>query len=390
MADAFIIMQIGNADLDRVCADCIVPAIEACGLSAKRVDKHNKGGLLKSEIIGFIEAAQIIVADLTNERPNCYLEVVYAMGLDKFQNLVLTAKEDHYLESPNHNPGGPKIHFDLSGYDILFWRPEQLNAFRVELEKRIRRRLAVLEPAGGVPEDPWDSDWISAHQTHASAGLKKLPLPGYMEVRFALEHPKSDWSQKLLDEAVRNSNINTFGWPIAVYLGNRDEFRPRPRAEGIVAEISISDRPSYDYWALRRNGDFYLLHSLFEDNRDRAKLFFDTRIVRVTETFLFCARLYSRLGVDPVTKVAVAIRHGGFKDRILGAANPMRIMMERDIASEDESITETGVALGAIDGHLVELVKQVCAPLFMLFDYTELSDHIYEEIVNAFVQGRTG
>lgn len=110
MADAFVIMQIGNADLDRACAAGIVPAVEACGLSAKRVDKHNKGGLLKSEIIAFIQSADIIIADLTNERPNCYLEVGYAMGIDKFRNLILTAREDHNPDSVDRKAGGPKVH----------------------------------------------------------------------------------------------------------------------------------------------------------------------------------------------------------------------------------------------------------------------------------------
>ncbi len=32
MAQAFIIMQLGNGDLDRVCAEAIVPALKACGL----------------------------------------------------------------------------------------------------------------------------------------------------------------------------------------------------------------------------------------------------------------------------------------------------------------------------------------------------------------------
>ena len=32
MAIGFIIMQIGNPDLDRVCADTIAPALTACGL----------------------------------------------------------------------------------------------------------------------------------------------------------------------------------------------------------------------------------------------------------------------------------------------------------------------------------------------------------------------
>ena len=140
MAIGFIIMQIGDPDLDRACGDVIAPALTPCGLDAKRVDKHNAGGLLKSEIIRFIEDAEIIVADLTNERPNCYLEIGYAMGLDNFRNLILCAREDHNLESKNHRPGGPKIHFDLAGYDVLFWHPDDLPGFRAELEKRIRRR----------------------------------------------------------------------------------------------------------------------------------------------------------------------------------------------------------------------------------------------------------
>ena len=73
MSDGFVIMQIGNAQLDVVYRDVLVPAITTAGLEPKRVDKHNAGGLLKNEIVAFIERAHIIDADLTNERPNCYL-----------------------------------------------------------------------------------------------------------------------------------------------------------------------------------------------------------------------------------------------------------------------------------------------------------------------------
>jgi hypothetical protein len=36
------------------------------------------GRILQSEIANFINKSKIIIADLTNERPNCYLEVGYA------------------------------------------------------------------------------------------------------------------------------------------------------------------------------------------------------------------------------------------------------------------------------------------------------------------------
>jgi hypothetical protein len=144
MEQGFVIMQIGSPELDRVYERVIAPALEACGLRPRRVDRHNRGGLLASEIIAFIEESEILVADLTNERPNCYLEVGYALGVGKFTNLVLTAREDHDPESPRHRPGGTKVHFDLAGYDILFWHPQRLDAFRSELEKRIARRRLLL------------------------------------------------------------------------------------------------------------------------------------------------------------------------------------------------------------------------------------------------------
>ncbi len=388
MADAFIIMQIGNPELDSVCEQAIVPALEACGLDAKRVDKHNQGGLLKSEIIGFIERADVIVADLTNERPNCYLEVGYTMGIDKFRNLILTVREDHYHESPNYKNGGPKIHFDLSGYDILFWHPEKLDEFRQELEKRIKRRRTVLAPAPQQPVTPWDNEWVKSHRDVATPKLQETGKSGFMEVRFSLNHPKPWKTQQELDAAARTSTISTFGWPIGVYLGNRNEYRPRPRADGIVAEIGADDRGTYDYWAIRRNGDYYLLKTIFEDDRDSEKLFFDTRIVRVTEVLLYSARLYSRLEIDPTTVVNIVIRHGGLNGRILGAANTNRMMHERIPCAETEVETEVATQLSRIESELVILVKKLVTPLFTLFDYFELSDQILEEIVNAYVEGR--
>ncbi len=395
MADAFIIMQIGNPELDSVCEQAIVPALGACGLVAKRVDKHNQGGLLKSEIIGFIERAEIIVADLTNERPNRYLEVGYTMGIGKFQNLILTAREDHHYDSQNYKNGGPKIHFDLSGYDILYWLPEKLDEFKQELEKRIKRRRLVLAPSPQQPATPWDKKWIQSHRDIAEPKLQATGSSGFMEVHFSLNQPKPWKNQKELDGAARHSTISTFDWPIGIYLENRDEYRPRPKADGIVAEVhvdatdSYDSKASYDYWTIRRNGDYFLLKTIFEDKKDPQKIFFDMRIVRVTEVLLYCARLYNRLEIDPTTVVNIVIRHGGLKGRILGAANPMRIMLpEGAPCVENEVESEITTQLSKTEGELVRFVKEFATPLFTLFDYFEISDQILEEIVNAYVAGR--
>jgi hypothetical protein len=388
MGTAFIIMQIGNTELEQVYAKAMVPALKACGLDAKRVDKHNQGGLLKSEIIQFIQSSDIILADLTNERPNCYLEIGYAMGIDKFRNLILTVREDHFPESPLFIQGGPKVHFDLGGYDILSWKADELDSFREELEKRIRRRLAIIEPNEEKPVPVWDDEWLIRNREDARAGLAKSNFLGGKEMCFALHPPKPIWGPQELNEAARRSEIKTFGWPLGVYLENRDAFRPRPRADGIVAEIAIEDRSSYDYWAIRRSGDFFSLSSLSEDRRAPAQLFLDTRVIRAAEGLLYCARLYTRLGVDPSSGVQFSLRLTGLKGRTLSAANSLRAfhLLERRCI-EDEMVSEVSTSLQDIEAKIVALVKQLLSPVFLLFDFFELPDRVYDELVNKFVRG---
>lgn len=184
MKQAFTIMQIGNTELDLVYNSAIAPTIIKCGLDPKRVDKHNKGDLLKIEIVNFIKSSDIIVADLTNERPNCYLEVGYTMGLNKLPNLILTAREDHYQDSPNFKKDGPKIHFDLSGYDILFWNPDNLAEFKEKLERRINQRLKVPSNNTTLPSPPY-AEWISGHSEKLINNVLKLWFDNEPELRMA-------------------------------------------------------------------------------------------------------------------------------------------------------------------------------------------------------------
>lgn len=149
----FVIMQIGNEELDKIFNDIFLVVFKEIDpeIKVKRVDKDNEGGILKKEIVEFIKGADLILADLTNERPNCYLEVGIAMGLDisqgfeKFPKIILSAREDHNPHSPNFRPGQPKIHFDLSGYDITFWDPKNLEKFKSDLKDKAQTRLKQIE-----------------------------------------------------------------------------------------------------------------------------------------------------------------------------------------------------------------------------------------------------
>jgi hypothetical protein len=387
MDEAFIIMQIGNAELDQVCDEAIVPAIKAAGLAPRRVDRHNAGDLLKSEIVNFIERAQIIVADVTNERPNCYLEIGYAMGLGKNVHLILTARHDHFHGHPDHVRDGPKVHFDLEGYDILFWDPADRAKFREELTTRIRRRTAIVRRSRTAEPG---AAWLDELRAPAVAGLAALGRTGYMEISATVE-PATQANQRELLAAISEASVHAFGWPIGVVL-DRDEYRPRPTPDGIVAEIAIADTPemgpmgrsSYDFWKLFRDGRFYTLLSLHEDAHTQGVLWFDVRISRVTEAFLLLARLYRRLGASDNDRVVVTVRHTDLAGRKLMAAARDRDIMPRE-STEDTVESTLTVRIGELESRLGELVKTTVDPLFMVFDFFQLGDAVVYELVDRFV-----
>jgi nucleoside 2-deoxyribosyltransferase len=390
MAIGFLIMQIGNAEMDAICEEVFVPALAECGLEAKRVDKHNRGELLKSEIIRFIETADIVIADLTNERQNCYLEIGYAMGIGKFSNLILTCRDDHRADSSAKRLDGPRVHFDLAGYDILFWHTDQASVFKNELVKRIRRRLAILANTPAETEHvSLQNQWLNTQREIALAGLKSMGFGTYMEVRFTLVDERISRKPAELLQVADSAQIRAFGWPIGVVLMNDDEAKPRPTADGITSEIKSEAGllgPSYDYWTLRRDGGFFLLHSLFEDSMNPKAVFFDTRITRVTEAVLYCARLYNRLGIVPSAQVKMSIKHAGLRGRLLLSGNPHRLVHPRSAASGDLIETSQTFSLSEVEARLVDIVKAFTAPIFEIFEFSEFHDDIYTQIVDGFMK----
>jgi hypothetical protein len=230
--------------------------------------------------------------------------------------------------------------------------------------------------------------WFFQEQATAQRLISKVNLTGYMELRANVLHPLSKSQIELLN-AVKLSEIRTFGWPIGITLESREEYRPRPYKDGIKAEISIAegDRSSFDYWAARSNGDFYLLQSLFEDNRKPNQIFFDTRVVRVTESLMFIERLYSKLGVPPEARVGIQITHGGLKGRELSNASPNRHMFSHGSSEENESTSEITTILGTMGETRVDDVRKIVEPMFMLFNFMQFNASVYDDIVRNFERG---
>lgn len=100
----------------------IYETVRRCGFVCERVDESAFAGAIMDRIQDGIRAADFVVADLSDERPNVYLEVGYAWGVGK--PVILVARE------------GTRLHFDLAHHKCLFYK----SAYRLsqDLERQIR------------------------------------------------------------------------------------------------------------------------------------------------------------------------------------------------------------------------------------------------------------
>jgi SIR2-like domain len=240
----------------------------------------------------------------------------------------------------------------------------------------------------------WSGNWIESDRIASLKGLSQMQLPGRMEIRFSLQQGVAPVDQDKLLAAVKGAQIHTFGWPIAVIP---EMVQPQVTTDSIKLELAQTNfGRTYDYWHLRQNGDFYQLEELFEDSqfstttRPGTALFFNTRIVRVTEALLFAARLYTRLGVPDSTAIKFGVRHGGLKGRLL-IAHPNsqhHFLWPSGPATEDEKTTEVDTNIACLLTDTAISVKALLAPLFILFNLFKLEDSVYDKIVSAFIAGR--
>jgi nucleoside 2-deoxyribosyltransferase len=101
------------------------PTLEKFKYSVVRIDKVQDSGRIAEQILNQIARSEIVLADLTGERPNCYYEAGYAHALGK--EIILTVKR------------GGKVHFDLASNRFILWGTEE------ESRKELTKRLEAIQ-----------------------------------------------------------------------------------------------------------------------------------------------------------------------------------------------------------------------------------------------------
>jgi hypothetical protein len=275
-------------------------------------------------------------------------------------------------------------------YQIL----ARILATRLDWYKALEGQEVAPPPTAKIRQ--LDSDWLTRHSQAAIERLLSSGLPGFMEVFHFCMDSFPQKSQPELLVVAKQAQAPRSGWPIGLVLDNPEE-RPRPTNDGILAivtrEASLAPGRRFDYWSLNKRGDFYTLRSLSEDNLDEDRvhkaIYSGFRIVQATEALVHCANLYKAFGVDPNARIELRVRYGGLRERTLreGPYHPQG-PTRKNLHEGEVSVPPMTFRLGAVEGEIVDLVKKLCAPLFIIFDFAEFGDEIYQQIVTDFLKGK--
>jgi len=392
MKKAFMIMQIGNPELDDMYESIYRSIAQECGLRIFRVDKDNEGDLIKKTIDKYIEEAEIIIADLTNERPSCYHEVGYAYGLRKYLNVVLTVREDHLPASDNFNNKGPKIHFDLNDYPIFPWKKEKINEFEKILTQEIKRRLSEIEKKGsmGASIKKDNEGWFLNHSSKALNEFKKFEGKGFIEVNVYSDSIVSAFRPDKIRDVIMNLKNFRNRFPLA-YLAelNTSPYKWKLFQNEIIKDFVIDNfNNSCFYAAVRKDLFFFILNSFTETDNVEETLYMDTRVHNIIHIIQFIQDLYKKFQLKDQSVLNIKVKYYNLNNFKLLTS------FEREIGKELHPFTTSGknisseinVRLNDIDSNLVKVVQDLLTDFFIVYDAAEYLDKQVPEIVNNYMK----
>ena len=103
----FVVMQFDDKNLESAYRGVIKPQVEEIGYKCLRIDEVQDSGQITDQILEAIACSELVLCDLSGERPNCYYEAGFAHALGRTLILTIRAAE--------------RIHFDLAGRRFIQW-----------------------------------------------------------------------------------------------------------------------------------------------------------------------------------------------------------------------------------------------------------------------------
>lgn len=127
----FIAMSYAD-DLRSVFDEGLAAAVRDCGMiPVLQADDRHTGNIIQ-RMLGQIRSCELVVADLTGERPNVYYETGFAQGIAR--PVIFTCKK------------GERVHFDTAQFPRIEW--ETMGQLRRELADWLRAITPSAKASG--------------------------------------------------------------------------------------------------------------------------------------------------------------------------------------------------------------------------------------------------
>lgn len=126
---AFMAMQYGDTELDKVFRDCFQPAVAATGFELRLLYEGQTAGNIDDRMRTELQTSRFVVADLTHDNRGAYWEAGFGEGAGK--PVIYTCRKGQI----------PTVHFDTNHHLIVEWDPADLPKTAAKLKDTIRATL---------------------------------------------------------------------------------------------------------------------------------------------------------------------------------------------------------------------------------------------------------
>jgi hypothetical protein len=267
----FVIQCFDHGVYDRRYVETIKPALQRAGADAQRADEILGLNPVIEKIQRAIESAAICVAEVSTDNPNVWLELGYALALDR-PTVILCDKSTR-----------ERLPFDIQHRPVIYYRTDSKSGFddlerdvvrevsnQLAIEQRAQRSL-TLKPGGSVTTDLHDyevailtfafacwpttvggaSQWDLARRMRA-AGFNEIALAlgitGLLKRKFivqrTLEELNDDGSRAEVNYyQVTPEGVDWIGANRAILELRVPDARPRPTAPPISKSATEEDIP---------------------------------------------------------------------------------------------------------------------------------------------------
>ena len=198
MATCFVIQPFDKGPYDKRYDDVFVPAIQGAGLQAYRVDRDPSVSIPIDEIESGIRAACVCLADITENNPNVWFELGYAIAAQT--DVVLVCSDQRTKPFP----------FDVQHRNIIKYSTESSRDFE-EFKNKITERIQALLTKRETLAD------VKANSPVADVeGLSQHEMVALVAIAQNLDEPSDYVSVYLIRQDMERSGFTKIATTLAL------------------------------------------------------------------------------------------------------------------------------------------------------------------------------